>query len=316
MTIERMNLSCDEVDELAGLYVLDALEPAEEDAVRSHLATCGKPHADFAAVGSVVPALLATIQPVEPPAELRAQVLATIAATPQVADATALPRATPAAPPAPVAPAPVAPAPAPVAPVAPAPAGVRPAGPISLPAERERRAARFGRTWQTVVAAAAVLLIVVLGATTFAFQRQAADAEARANTLSAAIAASLDPNSSTASLRGSGVAAAAAGFAAFPPSGGGYLVIRGLPDVPAGKTYEAWFLAGTTPYPSVLLTVGSDGLAVVKDLAMVPGADAMALTVEPAGGSQAPTSTPIVVGKMQAGPAARVMPARLVASSR
>ena len=300
MTSERLDLSCEEVDELAGLYVLDALEPAEEDAVRSHLATCGKPHVEFAMVGGAVPALLATIEPVEPPAELRAHVLAAIAATSQVADATALSRATSAAP----------------APAAPVPAAVRPAGPISLAVERERRASRLGRTWQTVFAAAAVLLIVVLGATAVAFQRQAADAEARANTLSAAIAASLDPNSSTASLRGSGVAAAAAGFAAFPPSGSGYLVIRGLPDVPAGKTYEAWFLAGTTPYPSVLLTVGSDGLAVVKDLAMVPGADAMALTVEPAGGSQAPTSTPIVVGKMQPGPAARALPARLVASTR
>lgn len=306
MTIERPALSCDEVDELASLYVLDALEPAEEDAVRSHLATCDKPHAVFAAVGGAVPALLATIEPVEPPAELRTQVLAAIAATPQVADATAPARATPAAP-----------APAPVASVpAPAPAAVRPSGPISLAAERERRASRLGRTWQTVLAVAAVLLIVVLGATTVAFQRQAADAEARANTLSAAIAASLDPSSSTASLRGSGVAASAAGFAAFPPSGSGYLVIRGLPDVPAGKTYEAWFLAGTTPYPSVLLTVGADGLAVVKDLAMMPGADAMALTIEPAGGSQAPTTTPIVVGKMQPGPVARVISPGLVASSR
>lgn len=297
MTVERSELLCDEADELAGLYVLGALEPAEDDAVRRHLATCSKPHAMFATVGGAVPALVRTIEPVEPPAELRAQVLAAIAATAHVPDATVTARPT-------------------LAPSVPATVAVRGTEPVSLAAERERRASRFGSTWQTILAAAAVLLIVVLGATTLVFQRQAADADARANTLSAAIAASLDPNSSTASLRGSGVAASAAGFAAFPPTGTGYLVMRGLPSVPAGKTYEAWFLAGTTPYPSVLLTVGADGLAIVKDLTIVPGADAMALTIEPAGGSQAPTSAPIVVGKMQPGPVARAVSAPVVAFSR
>ena len=300
MTIERLELSCDEADDLAGLYVLDALEPAEADAVRRHLATCDQPHTAFAELGGAVPALLATVEPVEPPAELRARVLAAVAATPQGADQAALVRGAVAGP----------------TPAARQPVTERLAEPISLTAVRAQRAPRLGSAWRTVFAAAAVLLIVVLGATTIAFQRQAADAEARANTLSAAIAASLDPSSSTASLRGSGVAASAAGFAAFPPSGGGYLVMRGLPDVPAGKTYEAWFLAGTTPYPSVLITVGSDGLAVVKDLAMKPGADAMALTVEPAGGSQAPTSAPIVVGEMKPGPVARASTAGLVTAGR
>ena len=47
------------------------------------------------------------------------------------------------------------------------------------------------------------------------------------------------------------------------------------------------------------------GLAIVQGLVAATGADAMALTVEPAGGSQSPTTTPIVFGKMQQGPFAR-----------
>jgi hypothetical protein len=49
-------LTCAEVDELAGLYVLDALEAREADAVREHLATCPHSHAGFGELGSVVPA--------------------------------------------------------------------------------------------------------------------------------------------------------------------------------------------------------------------------------------------------------------------
>lgn len=280
MTAEILQLNCDEADDLAGLYVLGALEGADQAAVRNHLATCVHPHPLFAELGGTLPALQITIEPMEPPANLRTRVLAAVAAAPQV----------PVAETAAVAPAAVVPA--------------RMAEPISLAAERERRASGLGRSWRTALSAAAVLLIVVLGATSVAFQRQASDAEQRANTLSAAIAASLDPSSAVASLRGSGVAASAAGFAAFPKSGTGYLVIHGLPQVPSDKTYEAWFLAGKTPYPSVLITPTADGLVVISGLTATQGADAMALTIEPAGGGQTPTGDVVVIGKMQQGTAA------------
>lgn len=288
MTRQPLAMTCEDADELAGLYVLGALETAEEAAIQQHLATCAQRHPQFAELGSVVPSLSRAIEAFDPPAELRTAVLAAVAATPQLAgtpQTSATPRV----------------ATATAEPVA---ERARPAAPISLAAERERRASRFGNVWRTAMAAAAVLLIVVLGATTVIFQHQASDADARANTLSAAITASLDPNSTVASLRGSGIAVSAAGFAAFPQNGAGFMVIHGLPAVGAGKTYEAWFITGSTPYPSVLLTPGADGLVIVQGLAIVAGADTMALTIEPASGSQLPTSAPIVVGKMQRGPVA------------
>ena len=50
-------LTCDEVREMAGAFVLGALEPADEAAVRAHLSTCDDAHAEIAELGGVLPAL-------------------------------------------------------------------------------------------------------------------------------------------------------------------------------------------------------------------------------------------------------------------
>ena len=54
-------LTCDEVREMAGAFVLGALEPADEAAVRAHLATCDDAHAEIAELGGVLPALAASV---------------------------------------------------------------------------------------------------------------------------------------------------------------------------------------------------------------------------------------------------------------
>ena len=41
-------LTCDEVREMAGAFVLGALDPAEAAAVRAHLATCDDAHEEIA----------------------------------------------------------------------------------------------------------------------------------------------------------------------------------------------------------------------------------------------------------------------------
>jgi hypothetical protein len=305
---ESLAMLCEEADQHAALYVLGALEAHEEEQVRLHLAGCEDRHALFDQLGGVVPALLETVEPMEPPAELRDRVLAAVAAAPQVAamrqvadDAMGpMLAAAPALPG--TAATPLSARPAVIrAPLARGPSRP-PTEPISLAAARDRRASRS--RWQPLFAVAAVLLIVALGATTFMFQRQAADAEARASTLRSAIAASLDSHSDVAGLRGTGIAASAAGFAAFPADGGGYIVIHGLPKTDPNRAYQAWFLADGKPYSAGLLSVGSDGLAIAQGVSMMPGASAVALTVEPATGSAAPTSDPVMVGQMQPGPMA------------
>src|SRR5712671_3706778 len=67
---------------LAAAYVLGALEPAEETAVREHLRTCAEPHDEFAELGGVVPYLaeIPGLELVEPPASLRDRIMAAAAA--------------------------------------------------------------------------------------------------------------------------------------------------------------------------------------------------------------------------------------------
>jgi hypothetical protein len=229
---DAMRLTHAEVDELAGLYVLDALEADEMEAVREHLATCTEPHAAFAELGGVVPALFETIEPLDAPAELRGRVLAALADVLQLPalQPTSAPVEMPAAPgvsaPSPVSAAPAVSGPTPARPTA-------PAAPTSISAARERRVGR-GR-WQTALAAAAVLLIVVLGGWNLLLQDRAGTAENRVAILRDAIAASTDPTSQVALLRGSGSAAGASGLAVFPSGRPGTIVVEGLPPAASGR---------------------------------------------------------------------------------
>ena len=76
---DRTRLTHEEAVELAAPFVLNALEPDEEEAVREHLRSCSLPHEEFAELGSVVPALAETVEPVEPPAALKGRILAAAA---------------------------------------------------------------------------------------------------------------------------------------------------------------------------------------------------------------------------------------------
>ena len=76
---DRTRLTHEEAVELAAPFVLNALEPDEEEAVREHLRACPLPHEEFAELGSVVPALAETLEPVEPPAALKGRILAAAA---------------------------------------------------------------------------------------------------------------------------------------------------------------------------------------------------------------------------------------------
>jgi anti-sigma-K factor RskA len=76
----RPDLSCDDVRELAAAFVLGALDDAEADAVRAHLASCADPHAEMAELGSVVSVFAESVLVVEPPAALKGRILAAAAA--------------------------------------------------------------------------------------------------------------------------------------------------------------------------------------------------------------------------------------------
>lgn len=77
------------------------------------------------------------------------------------------------------------------------------------------------------------------------------------------------------------------------------LTSRGLPDLPAGKVYQVWIIHGNNPpIPEPTFTTNERGEG-ASDIPSFPAAgDVIAVTVEPEGGSKAPTSKPVLVSTL------------------
>jgi anti-sigma-K factor RskA len=86
-------------------------------------------------------------------------------------------------------------------------------------------------------------------------------------------------------------------------SGKGVVVVSGsrgallpsLADAPSGRTSEAWVVRGSTPIPAGTFRTGNRPVLLTVP---VRRGDTVAVTVEPAAGSKAPTSTPIATARV------------------
>jgi anti-sigma-K factor RskA len=76
----------------------------------------------------------------------------------------------------------------------------------------------------------------------------------------------------------------------------GVLDLRGMPAAPSGRVYQVWLVHGEDkPRPThTLFTVPSDGRARVEILESLQGTDQVLVTTEPPGGSEQPTSAPLM----------------------
>ena len=82
------------------------------------------------------------------------------------------------------------------------------------------------------------------------------------------------------------------GALVIPESGRPYMVLR-MPAPPAGRAWQAWVLHGDTPIPAGLAAAG--GVFTLTLAAPLGSGDGVAVTQEPASGSAAPTSAPVLV---------------------
>jgi anti-sigma-K factor RskA len=76
------------------------------------------------------------------------------------------------------------------------------------------------------------------------------------------------------------------------PGGTAALIVRNLGPAPAGRTYEAWVSAGGPPRPAGLFGGGSDAALPLER--RVQGGASVLVTVERAGGVDAPTQKPFL----------------------
>jgi hypothetical protein len=263
-------LTCDEVRDLAGSFVLDALDPDEAAAVREHLATCPEAHEEIAQLGGVVPVLAASVPVVEPPAGLKARVLA--AAQADLDDRTRAATRLP-------------------APTEPAePAGTSGAAePIAFPGtgERARRRRRPVAAW--VLGIAAVVAIALLGASTLVLRSELDQAQAYQQSVQAVIDVSTKPGSLTAVLTADG--GTGTGLAAIDSAGSVTMAMQDLAPTAGGQVYEAWVIGGDgVPVPIGSFQVGNAGTGAMSASGVTATSGAvLALTLEAGPGATTPT---------------------------
>jgi len=84
-----------------------------------------------------------------------------------------------------------------------------------------------------------------------------------------------------------------------PKIGRGVLHAFRLTPAPAGRAYQLWLIKDGKPVPSSVFNAESDGHSLVANFDLpreTKGVTAFAITEEPAGGSQQPTTTPFLLG--------------------
>ncbi len=98
-------------------------------------------------------------------------------------------------------------------------------------------------------------------------------------------------------LHGSGEAEDVQGEVVELGSRRAVLMAEDLPPAPEGHVYEAWVMHDGVPEPAGTFH-SQDGQAVTRIEGSLEGADAVAVTVEPSGGSSMPTSEPLLTASL------------------
>jgi anti-sigma factor RsiW len=152
---------------------------------------------------------------------------------------------------------------------------------------------RFRRVTQTRVAAAiaavAAVAAIALGAWAVSLHNQLDDTRAALDAQRGTGGILADPRAQTVGL------AAGSGKLVVSSGGVAVIVLDGLSSAPAGKTYELWVIQGKTPTRAGLFRGG--GRVVVRIERPVPTGAIVAVTLERAGGVNAPTGTPLAASR-------------------
>jgi anti-sigma-K factor RskA len=253
---------------LSGAYSVDALDRDERSAFESHLAECEACRSEVTELSATAHSL-AVLAEAGPPASLRTAVLAGISQVRPLPPLTADDAAEDADD-----------EPTIVGATTPmgGEAGVARAGATVIPL--------FRRTTTWIAAAAAAAVLAVGGA---AWSPWSADQP----TLSALQRVIQAPDAATVTSHKGAVTATLAYSRELNRSA---LTVTGMPPAPDGHTYQLWYMGSDEVARSAgFLTPSPDGRAEAVLAGGLTGAAAVGVTVEPTGGSAAPTGQPIMV---------------------
>jgi anti-sigma-K factor RskA len=250
-------MSDDRFLELAPLAALDALDGEEARDFGVHAPACADCTRELAAFTHVSGQLALDTPPLAPPPRLKQRVLGAVGVT-------------------------------------------TPTGPVRAVAAPEPwPSSRWPLTLAASLAFALGLALLYMTAQNTGQKRHAALLERQLQQQAAVQEMIADPSARTVTL---------AGLPAAPRAGGrvlwsaqkrrALLMASGLAPAPAGKVYEVWVIAGAAPVPSGLFHVDPSGRATVDLpwLAETESVKTFAVTVEPEGGTPAPTGAMVLAG--------------------
>lgn len=243
---------------LAAGAALGSLTPEEVAAYEAFLAGSADARWDAGAYEATAVALGMDAPPVAPRPQLKVDIMARIAATPQPAAVDHAPRI--------------------------------PETKAETKAVTKSRARWFTRP-VGITAAAAAASVLFLGGTLVGIELgDHSSQEQQQESVLAQINSASDAQRATAAVTGGGTATLVWSDAL----GKSVLLANGLSILPADKTYELWYIRGDAAHPAGTMDVAQGTTTWrVLDGTMVAG-DTVGVTVEPKGGSKQPTTTPVV----------------------
>jgi anti-sigma-K factor RskA len=155
-----------------------------------------------------------------------------------------------------------------------------------LPQPRARRVPRLA----VGLAAAGLAVVIALGISLAVARRQLDDARAQQQAVAAVL------NSPDAQILGRRTSLGGVATVVVSRSEGKVLfTAAGLPRLPSAKVYQLWLIGPPRTRSAGLLPVPSGGGTAPLLASGLAHGDSVGVTVEPAGGSAQPTTTPIVV---------------------
>jgi anti-sigma-K factor RskA len=246
-------------EDLKDAYVLDALPEEERLLFEDYLAAHPERQAEIEELGAVAGLLAFSPHEQEPPPELRSRVM-------EVVEAEAAPR-------------------------------------------RDGRESVFARFAGYIGArglalGAAALLVIGLLSWNVLLQNQVEDlqgevrnAQGQVNDLQAQVRDAQDQQTQTIALSGTWADQGADAEVASINDDRIILVAHNLPSVPEGQTCQIWVIKGDVPEPSGLFQPSGEETAAPITTPIKEG-DTIAVTVEPAGGSEQPTSDPVLSAEL------------------
>ena len=249
-------------DNLSGAYVLNALETDEAQAFEAELATSDQLRYEVTELRDTAVLLGLAVAPVAPSAGLKASIMDLIESTPQV---------------------PAEESDHEIAPVKPIREFERPAA--------ARSQARWFQRPAVIVTSLAAAAALILGSVVVSTNIRDMSVQNEAIGAYTQITSAEDAQNVVVDVTGGGTATVHWSDELASAA----VTVDGVTALPGSKTYEMWFI-GTdgTPRPAGTFNTDDSGDQWgVLDGDLQPG-DTIGLTVEPAGGSTTPTTTPVV----------------------